>query len=101
MTVTFSEYPIEKVIEGMLRQLCVILQGRRHIIIKPGAVPYHLEMEEINMDKGKCRKAYQEVISMEEYLKTTEDQRVREEGKEAGVHEKSPAWYAGRALRLS
>ena len=68
-------------------------RGRRHIIIKPGAVPYHLEMEEINMDKGKCRKAYQEVISMEEYLKKR--QKIREsekKGKEAGVHEKSPAW---------
>ncbi len=45
------------------------------------------------MDKGKCRKAYQEVISMEEYLKKR--QKIREsekKGKEAGVHEKSPAW---------
>ncbi|MCI9076877.1 MAG: hypothetical protein HFH10_14055 [Dorea sp.] len=45
------------------------------------------------MDKGKYRKAYQEVISMEEYLKKR--QKIREsekKGKEAGVHEKSPAW---------
>lgn len=37
MTVTFSEYPIEKVIEGMLRQLCVILQGETAYNNKAGS----------------------------------------------------------------
>ena len=45
------------------------------------------------MDKGKYRKAYQEVISMEEYLKKR--QKIKEsEQKEKAVkaYEKSPAW---------
>lgn len=45
------------------------------------------------MDKGKCRKAYQEVISMEEYLRKR--QRIREserKEKKGKALEKSPAW---------
>ncbi len=45
------------------------------------------------MDKGKCKKTYQEVISMEEYLRKRQKIRESEQkGKKVKALEKSSAW---------
>jgi hypothetical protein len=50
-------------------------------------------MEEISMDKGKLKKTYQEVISIEEYLRKRQKIKESEQKeKAAGMQEKSPAW---------
>ncbi len=50
-------------------------------------------MEEISMDKGKLKKTYQEVISIEEYLRKRQKIKESEQKEKAvGMQEKSPAW---------
>ncbi|MDO4312720.1 MAG: hypothetical protein Q4C52_06525 [Eubacteriales bacterium] len=45
------------------------------------------------MDKGKCKKSYQEVISIEEYLSKRQKIRDSENKKKtAKGRQKSPAW---------
>ncbi len=45
------------------------------------------------MDKGKLRKTYQEVISIEEYLRKRQKMKESEQKEKAmREHEKSPAW---------
>ncbi len=72
-------------------------QGSRHIYSKVGGSSgehyYLLEMEENSMDKGKLRKTYQEVISIEEYLRKRQKMKESEQKEKAmRAHEKSPAW---------
>lgn len=50
-------------------------------------------MEENSMDKGKLRKTYQEVISIEEYLRKRQKMKEAEQkAKTVRAQEKNPAW---------